>query len=91
MNNNWDNELAAVLAHEVKNPVAIIKINLDYIRTYLPKEVYKNMEVIDNALLRIDRVIEGYRLMSVDTSDNELIYIEDMLNDIIEDYNITAD
>ncbi|MGN1317419.1 MAG: ATP-binding protein, partial [Lachnospirales bacterium] len=25
------------------------------------------------------------------TSDNELIYIEDMLNDIIEDYNITAD
>lgn len=91
MSNNSDSELAAVLAHEVKNPVSIIKINLEYIRSYLPKEIKKNIDVIDNALARLDRIIEDYRLMNIDKSDNELIYVEDMLRDIIEDYNITAD
>jgi two-component sensor histidine kinase len=89
MDNKSDSEIAAVLAHEVKNPVAIIKANLDYIKTSVPDKILKNIEVIDNALLRINKIVEGYRLMSVKTGNNELIYIEDMLMDIIEDYNIS--
>ncbi len=90
MDNRNDSELAAVLAHEVKNPVAIIKANMDCIRAMLPQDAFKNMEVIDNALNRIDRIIESYRLMSVKTDNNELIYAADMLMDIIDAYNIST-
>lgn len=89
MDNKSESELAAVLAHEVKNPLAIIKTNIDCIKSILPKEGEKNIEVIDNAIMRLDRIIEGYRLMAVKTENSELIYIEDMLIDIIEDYNIS--
>lgn len=89
MDKQSDNELAAVLAHEVKNPLAIIKSNIDYIRGEMPKSLLKNIEVIDNAIIRLDKIIDSYRLISVKTYNNELIYIEDMLIDIIEDYNIS--
>lgn len=90
MDNKSDNELTAVLAHEVKNPVAIIKLNMDYIRKVVPISVKKNVDVIDNALVRINKIIESYSIMSANTYNNELIYIEDMLYSIIEDYDIST-
>lgn len=89
MENKGDSEIAAVLAHEVKNPVAIIKANIDSIKDVLPASVDKNIEVINNAISRLDKLIESYRLMNIKTSNDELIYVEDMLIDIIEDYNIS--
>lgn len=89
MVNKDESEIAAVLAHEVKNPVAIIKANIDSIRDLLPKSADKNIDVIYNAISRLDKLIESYRLINIKTSNNELIYVEDMLIDIIEDYNIS--
>ncbi len=89
MGNKGDNEIAAVLAHEVKNPVAIIKANIDSIKDILPASADKNIEVINNAISRLDKIIESYRLINIKTSNDELIYVEDMLIDIIEDYNIS--
>ena len=39
MENKDECEIAAVLAHEVKNPVAVIKSNLDYIRSDIPQNL----------------------------------------------------
>lgn len=84
-----DSEIAAVLAHEVKNPIAIIKANIDSIKSVLPESVSKNIEIIDSAIIRLDKLVESYKIINDTTSDNELIYVEDMLIDIIEEYNIS--
>ena len=34
---NGKEQIAAVLAHEVKNPVSLIKMNVQYIKDFCPK------------------------------------------------------
>lgn len=88
MDNN--KELAAALAHEVKNPVSLIKANIDYIQTQFPQAVRKNFNIINRELKKLDFIVSNYALFS-DTSydNNELIFIEDILNDITEEYDLT--
>ena len=38
---NGKEQIAAVLAHEVKNPVSLIKMNVQYIKDFCPKALEK--------------------------------------------------
>ena len=44
---NMNNELAAALAHEIKNPIAIIRANIDYIKLSVKPNFTSCFNVID--------------------------------------------
>ena len=41
---NGKEQIAAVLAHEVKNPVSLIKMNVQYIKDFCPKALENNLQ-----------------------------------------------
>ena len=85
-------ELAAALAHEVKNPVSLIKANIDYIREEKNlEECDKNFKVIDRELGKIDSLIKDFTVLSRDTvkESMEKIFVEDLINDVVESYDIS--
>lgn len=84
-------ELAAALAHEVKNPVSLIKANIDIIRTSNSVDCDKNFEVINREIKKIDTLINDFTSLSrSSTKENmERVFIEDLINDVIEDYDVS--
>jgi signal transduction histidine kinase len=84
-------QLAALLAHEVKNPVALIKANIDYIQPQCPQSCCKSFRIINRELRRLSSIISNYSILSRqrDDSRDELVFIEDLLTDITEEYSLT--
>ena len=52
---NGKEQIAAVLAHEVKNPVSLIKMNVQYIKDFCPKALENNFSVIEKELEKIPK------------------------------------
>ena len=76
--------LSAGVAHEVKNPLAIIQMGADYLAQVVPAElgVQEVIEDIDDAVRRADQVIKGL----LDFSHNEkLTLTEGNINSLIVD------
>ena len=88
---NGKEQIAAVLAHEVKNPVSLIKMNVQYIKDFCPKALENNFTVIEKELEKLNHIINDYTIMAENTRKEniEMIFIDELLSDIIEEYNLT--
>ena len=88
---NGKEQIAAVLAHEVKNPVSLIKMNVQYIKDFCPKALENNFTVIEKELEKLNHIINDYTIMAENTKKEniEMIFIDELLSDIIEEYNLT--
>ncbi len=74
--------LAAGVAHEVKNPLAVIQMGADYLSQEMPKDkaTVEVIKDIDDAVRRADTVIHGLLDFS---RDKELQLKQGSLNDVI--------
>jgi len=86
------NQITATLAHEVKNPIALIKANIQYIQMNDKDHLYdKNYKVIEKELKKISQIISDFISISQSNyqENTETIFICDLINDIVEDYDIS--
>lgn len=83
-----ENEAAAALAHEVINPLSLIRANLDVVSGAVRgSKEEKCIELIYREVERINSVLSGF---AAKREDSCVIYIEDLLCDVIEEYHIVA-
>jgi two-component system sporulation sensor kinase B len=76
----WDKEAAAALAQEVKKPLELIKVNAALLSSRV--EDKRPAELILKEVERINGVI-------ADSNERELVFLEDLLCDVVEEYHIT--
>ena len=76
-------EAAAALAHEVKNPLSLIKMNIAQIRYGLNRDFDENFDIIEREIEKINRLITGLG------RDMSPIGIKALINGIISDYDIS--
>ena len=80
-------EAAATLAHEVKNPLALIRANVDVLKAGANGEESKKcIELIYREIDRINNVVTGYVFSK---ENSEIIFIEDLICDVIDEYHVT--
>ncbi len=74
--------LSAGVAHEVKNPLAILQMSVDYLKGEDNDETTKTiLDDMDDAIVRADRVIKGLLDFS---REKELQVTKGNINDVIE-------
>lgn len=77
------NEAAAALAHEVKNPLSLIKMNVDHIKSSLNKEFEDNFNVIEREICKINMLVTGLSF------NRQPVYLRSLIRDIINEYDIS--
>lgn len=83
-------EMETQLLHEIKNPLALINANIDFLcitdedATHL-----KSYEVIKKALKRINKIIDSF--VKKDIECDEEIHICSLIREIINEYSIFSD
>lgn len=87
---DMNNELAAALAHEIKNPVAIIKANIDYLRLSMPKDFNSCFNAINKELNKLNTLINDYTAILQPRLNSEIIFLEDLIYDVTEEFNILS-
>ncbi len=93
-NNRNFEQLTAELAHEVKNPVALIKANIDYMQIIDTNGVYdKNFGIIKKELQKITNIVMDFIKLAkpVQNSEREIIFIYDLIFEIIEEFDTPFD
>ena len=81
-------QIAAALAHEVKNPLSLVKANLDILETNEAAVLYeKNYSMIRRELNKIDQLLLEFLTIATPVNINsDLVYIVDILKNITEKY-----
>lgn len=85
---DMNNELAAALAHEVKNPISIIRANVDYIKLSVSPNYSKCFSIIDKELNKLNSLITDYTAILQPDSNKEVIFLEDLIYDVTEEFSI---
>lgn len=80
---NIGQEAAAALAHEVKNPLSLIKMNVQSIRHGLDREFDENFDIIEREIEKINRLVTGLG------QNMSPVGIKALINSIISDYDIS--
>lgn len=83
-------QLTAELAHEVKNPVALIKANIEYIQVNDTSGLYeKNYGIIKKELEKISEIVMDFIKLAkpVEADEKEIIFIYDMISEVIEEFD----
>lgn len=88
---NKKKEIAAALAHEIKNPIAVIKANFDYIKLNNDLKATPSFKIIDKELDKLNNLINDYTTILQPIKYKEKIFIEDLVFDIIEELTISSD
>ena len=86
-----NNELAAALAHEIKNPIALIRANIDHLRLGLEPEYEKCFEIINKELNKLNSLISDYVEILQPDIRNEVIFPEDLIYDVTEEFAILGE
>ncbi|MDL2248229.1 HAMP domain-containing histidine kinase [Tyzzerella sp. OttesenSCG-928-J15] len=84
-------EIAAVIAHEVKNPLTMVTANIDILEATDDRHLDKNYALIRKELKKInDIMLDFIHLTQMRTAENDIVYITDILNEICFDTKISA-
>lgn len=76
--------------HELKNPLATIKINLELMKEYEQKKQKKNFEVIENEVNKIENIVKKYISFTKDKHlEKDCIYFADIIKNIISENKIS--
>ncbi len=86
-----EKEIAAALAHEIKNPIALIKANIDYIKAYSDEEMLPAFNVINKELGKLNDLISNYTTILRPSAECEKIYPEDIIYDVTDEFSISAE
>ncbi len=84
------NEMLSVISHEMKNPISLIKANLELLRLSATDfSVYKNLEMISRELDELEQI--SYNLIQTLKCENDIekVFLVDMAEDILEPYENT--
>ena len=85
---NGKEQIAAVLAHEVKNPVSLIKMNVQYIKDFCPKALENNFTVIEKELEKLNHIINDYTIMAENTKKENIEMISNALSKYEKSINL---
>ena len=82
---------SADLMHEIRNPLASIKMASEVIFDKTPKDYQKFIEMIEADILRIENIITDYSAMIKDevrlsTTEAKVFNIEDLIIEIVHEY-----
>ena len=78
-----EKEAAAALAHEVKNPLTLIKMNVEHIKRSLNEEFEDNFKVIEREICRINMIVTGLSF------NRRPVYLKRLIDGIIGEYDIS--
>jgi len=84
--------IAAALAHEIKNPLTLVKANIDLLEAHNHQTEYKkNYATIKEELDKINQLMMEFINLTKPIGDDnsDLIYIEDILRQIVRKYTIS--
>ncbi len=79
-------ELSAGLAHEIRNPLASIRLVADHLSGQAESpEAEEYLQILQTEVERLDQVVEQYLTMArADRADQQLVNINDALTDIVQ-------
>ncbi len=84
-------QLTATLAHEVKNPVSLIRANIDYMMLNDKDNMFlENFELIKRELDKISNIVMDFINFIKPNADyeKEIIFIVDLISEVIEEFKI---
>ncbi|MDR1537655.1 MAG: HAMP domain-containing histidine kinase [Clostridiales bacterium] len=83
-------EMAATVAHEIKNPLNVALAHLDLIKTSDTEGKYnKNCEIIKRELFKINQLVLDFIHSAREDEKEELIDLTAMLSDLVDEYRRT--
>jgi len=84
-------EMASIIAHEIKNPLSLVKANVELLELADEENAYsKNYFVIKNELDKInDMMMDFLHLTKNSPAEKDIIYLRDIIQPIFENYKIT--
>ncbi len=90
MTNNVNlNESLTEIFHELKNPIATIKLNVDLIKMENNK-FNKNINVIENELTKVENIIARYLTFNTNKElSRDIVYFDDIISTIIDENTVT--
>ncbi|MCL2566321.1 MAG: HAMP domain-containing histidine kinase [Defluviitaleaceae bacterium] len=91
MENQALEEIAAAIAHEVKNPLTLVSFNLDILESSDERlETHKNYAMIRKELKKINDIIMDFIYLTGNYSDEkDTVYIVNILNEFKEDLAVS--
>ena len=90
MENQALEEIAAAIAHEVKNPLTLVSFNLDILESSDERqEIYKNYAMIRKELKKINDIIMDFIYLTRSCSDKKCaVYIRPLLDELKQDLSV---
>ncbi|MDR2650323.1 MAG: HAMP domain-containing histidine kinase [Clostridiales bacterium] len=80
-------EMAATIAHEIKNPLALALANLDLIKVSDTEEIYKKYcSIIEQELFKINRLVMDLIHITLSEEREEMFDLTAMLDDLASEY-----
>lgn len=84
-------EIAATIAHEIKNPLSLVKANIELLELEDLENIYsKNYFVIKKELNKINEMMMDFLQLTKNQKDAyDIVYLYDVISNILESYSVT--